>query len=104
MNQYALWVELEVKPETAESFRAEVLRNARASVADEPGCLRFDVLEPAPPSSPQPTRFHLYEIYVDEAAFKAHLATPHFHRFDQVTASWIAKKAVSFAQVTQNAK
>jgi quinol monooxygenase YgiN len=100
MSQYALWVELDVHPSDVDSFRAAVFANARASVAGEPGCRRFDVLEPLPAS---PT-FFLYEIYDDEAAFKAHLATSHFHAFDRLTAPWVARKSIRFLAVTQIAK
>jgi len=100
VSEHALWVDFEIKPEHVETFRVAVLRNARASVADEPGCLRFDVLD----ALPRAPRFFLYEIYVDEAAFQAHLATPHFKIFDTASAPWIARKAVQFASVTQIAK
>ena len=41
---------------------------------DEPGCRRFDVVEPPGEAD----RILLYEIYDDRAAFEAHLKTPHF--------------------------
>jgi len=53
-----------------------VRRNAAASVCDEPGCRRFDVLVP---DGDDP--FVLYEIYDSPAAFEAHLLTPHFAAF-----------------------
>jgi quinol monooxygenase YgiN len=100
MGQHAVWVEFNLLPQHVAEFRAAVLRNAQASVATEPGCLRFDVLD-ALPSAP---RIHLYEIYADEAAFKAHLTTAHFQVFDRLTAPWIAGRTVTFASVTQIAK
>jgi len=100
VSQHALWVDFEIKPEHVDAFRAAVLHNARSSVASEPGCLRFDVLD----ALPRAPRFYLYEIYVDENAFQAHLATPHFKIFDTLTAPWIARKALVFAEVTQIAK
>src|SRR5437867_4790872 len=72
MGQYAVWVEFDVMPRHFAEFRAALLVNARSSVATEPGCLRFDGLDAAASAS----RIHLYEIYADEAAFKAHLETP----------------------------
>jgi quinol monooxygenase YgiN len=41
-------------------------------LADEPGCSRFDVLV----DPKVPTKFTLYEIYDDEAAFDAHRKIP----------------------------
>ena len=46
----------------------------QGSVRDEPGCFRFDIHQDAE----VPTRFYLYKVYTDEAAFQAHLETPHF--------------------------
>ena len=100
MGQYAVWVEFDLLPQHVAEFRTAVLLNARTSVATESGCLRFDVLEPVP-SAP---RVFLYEIYGDEAAFKAHLATAHFQVFDRQSMPWIARKAVTFGNVTQIAK
>ena len=48
--------------------------DAQGSVRDEPCCFRFDIHQDAE----VPTRFYLYEVYTDEAAFQAHLETPHF--------------------------
>jgi len=100
MSQHAVWVEFEVLPQHLQQFREAVLKNARASVATEPGCLRFDVLE-AVPAAP---RVLLYEIYDNEAAFKAHLETRHFQEFDKQSAPWVVRKAVQFGHVTQIAK
>ena len=100
MSEYSVWVEFDVLPQHLEEFREAVLKNARASVATEPGCLRFDVLD-AVPAAPQ---ILLYEIYLNEAAFKAHLETRHFQEFDRRSAPWVARKAVQFGSVTQIAK
>jgi (4S)-4-hydroxy-5-phosphonooxypentane-2,3-dione isomerase len=85
MGQYAVWVEFDVMPRHFGEFRAALLVNARSAVATEPGCLRFDVLDAAASAS----RIHLYEIYADEAAFKAHLETPHFKVFDRLAGPWL---------------
>ena len=50
------------------------------------------------------SRIHLYEIYADEAAFKAHLETPHFKVFDRLAGPWLESKSVTFAAITQIAK
>ena len=39
--------------------------------------MRFDVLR----SVEEPTKFALYEVYRDDAAFKAHQETPHYARW-----------------------
>jgi quinol monooxygenase YgiN len=77
------------KPEHRGEFREAMLANAQASRAREPGCRRFDVCESA-----DGAQIFLYEIYDDEAAFKAHLATDHYLRFSERTTPWVAEKRV----------
>ena len=86
---YVVIVDFKLKPEHAAAFHASIITNARASVADEPGCSQFDVCV-----DPQDlTSIFLYEIYNDRAAFEAHLKTPHFAVFDKESAPWVASKA-----------
>ena len=42
---FSLWVTLEITPEGREEFLEAIAINARASVRDEEGCYRFDVIE-----------------------------------------------------------
>ena len=56
----------------------------------EPGCRRFDVLEPLD----DPDRILLYEIYDDRKAFDHHVKTPHFATFEAATADMVEKKTV----------
>ena len=65
-----IYVEFTIKAAAVERFRALILENARLSLANEPGCRRFDVLIDAA----SPNRIVLYEIYKDPAAFDAHMA------------------------------
>jgi quinol monooxygenase YgiN len=75
--QLVLLVEFLVRPGFAERFGELVLANAQASIEQETGCRRFDVLvEPL-----NGRRFVLYEIYDDEAAFEQHLRSPHYRSF-----------------------
>ena len=77
------------KPEFRAQFRAAMIENAEASRTREPACSQFDVCE-----STDGAVIFLYEIYDDEAAFKAHLATDHFLRFNALTTPWTADKRV----------
>ena len=72
-----IYVEFTIKAAAVERFRALILENARLSLANEPGCRRFDVLIDAA----SPNRIVLYEIYKDPAAFDAHMATAHYKAF-----------------------
>ena len=77
------------KAEHRDAFRKAMVENAAASRTREPGCRQFDVCESADGS-----QVFLYEIYDDEAAFKHHLATDHFLRFNELTTPWTAEKRV----------
>ena len=89
MTGFVVTVVFRPRPEHRVAFRAAILENAAASVKDEPGCSVFDVCE-----SKDGHEIFLYEIYDDEAAFKAHLATAHFKSFDAKAGPWVAEKRV----------
>ena len=74
----------------APAFRAAVLAQAATSLALEPGCRVFEVSSPAG----RENEFLLYEVYDDEAAFRAHLATAHFRDFDRETRPMVESKTV----------
>jgi quinol monooxygenase YgiN len=57
----------------ADEARALLAHHSRASAA-ETGCIQFLAHQDAE----DPTRFVLYETYVDDAAFAAHRRTEHF--------------------------
>ena len=67
---------LDARPGLADEFRDRIVELVRA-VRREPGCVTFTAYE----ARDTPGRFYLYEIYSDAAAFNAHLATDHVHRF-----------------------
>jgi autoinducer 2-degrading protein len=73
MALFVLIAELQVKPDSVEKFLPLILANAQASVQNEPGCLQFDVTQQAD----DPTKFALYEVYIDAAAFESHGKQPH---------------------------
>ncbi|MBW5833070.1 (4S)-4-hydroxy-5-phosphonooxypentane-2,3-dione isomerase [Yersinia enterocolitica] len=68
-------VEINVKEDKVGQF-VEVFRANHQGSILEPGNLRFDVLQ----DESIPTRFYIYEAYVDEAAVAAHKKTPHYLR------------------------
>jgi autoinducer 2-degrading protein len=80
---FTVVVHLAAQPARLAEFLAGIRANARASLRDEPGCLRFDVHQQVD----DPTRFVLHELYVDEDAFYAtHRTTPHYAAWQQVAA------------------
>jgi len=66
-------VEINIKPDKVDEF-LDVFRANHEGAIQEPGNLRFDVLQ----DSKVKTRFFIYEAYKDEAAVLAHKETPHY--------------------------
>ena len=87
---FVVIVFFEAKAAHVAEFSAAITENAVASVRDEPGCSQFDVAQ----DPDDPASFFLYEIYDDEAAFKAHIETEHFKHFDAISVPWTASKKV----------
>jgi autoinducer 2-degrading protein len=86
---YVVTVVFRATPEHRDDFREAMIENATASRTREPGCRRFDVCEKADRSE-----IFLYEVYDDESAFRAHLATEHFRAFDAKVKPWVEHKHV----------
>ena len=94
MAPLAILVEFTIKPDAVGRFRELIVTNATRSLADEPGCQRFDVLAPAD----EPARIVLYEIYDDDRAFELHLATPHYKEFAAVAEPLIETRSIKKLQ------
>jgi autoinducer 2-degrading protein len=70
----AIWVKARIKPDQRARFLQAIEVDALGSERDEPGCLRFNVLQDAEDANV----FYFYEVYADEAALEAHRQTPHY--------------------------
>lgn len=81
-----LHVNIHVKPEYVEAFRAATIENARNS-AQEPGIARFDFLHLAD----DPNRFSLIEVYRTEEAVAAHKLTPHYAKWTEAVTDMMAE-------------
>ncbi len=89
-------VQVQVKPECVEAFKAATLANARASV-QEPGIARFDVMQQAD----DPTRFVLVEAYRTADAPAQPKETPHYATWRDTVAPMMAapRTSVKFGNV-----
>jgi autoinducer 2-degrading protein len=83
---YVVSVTVFVTPGFADQFIAAVLDNAR-NTRHEPGNLRFDVCQ----AEDDPNRFLLYEVYKEKEDFTRHQQTPHYARFRDAVAPWMAQ-------------
>lgn len=66
-------VEINVHEDKIEQF-IDVFRQNHLGSVQEEGNLRFDVLQ----DPDTPTRFYIYEAYVDEQAVALHKTMPHY--------------------------
>lgn len=75
---FTVIAEFEVDAANLEEFMAAAREDATRSLADEPGCLQFDInVDKASTSS----RVVFYEVYRSKEAFDDHLETPHLAAF-----------------------
>ena len=97
---YVVIVDFELLPDAPKADARKLLaQNASASFQNESGCLRFDVVE----TQNEAAAFTLYEVYADEAAFAAHLKTPHFLAFDQDSQNFFGGKNIRLGRLTTEA-
>ena len=68
----ALFVTVRMKPEYRDQILKGALEDGRGSRNDEPGCLRFDVIQ----DDKDPNTIYFYEVYRDEAPRDAHRPAP----------------------------
>jgi autoinducer 2-degrading protein len=95
-NVYAIWVTVKVKPDKREQFLSVIEDDSICSVRDEPGCVRFDVLQ----DQSDPNTYYFYEVYHDEAAFQAHTQTPHLARWRAAAAEVLEGPSVALRTTT----
>ncbi len=87
--------EFVVKPDCLDAFLALARDDACHSLADEPGCRQFDVVQ----MEGAPHHVLFYEVYDSRAAFDIHLQTPHLARFREgFPALVVEERPVRFAR------
>ena len=67
----AIWVKVKVKADRRADFLKAIEVDALGSERDEPGCLRFNVLQ-------DENVYYFFEVYRDQAALEAHREAPHY--------------------------
>jgi len=85
-----IMVRLEVKPERLNEFLQLASFNAAES-RKEPGNVRFDLVR----SNVTPNLFALYEVYLDDAAVRAHTETTHYARWRAEVESHLVTPRIS---------
>lgn len=93
---FIVHVNVHVKPEFVDDFKAVTLANARQSV-NEPGIARFDVIQ----QLDDPTRFLLVEVYRTPDDPARHKETTHYQTWRDTVADMMAEPrgSVKYASV-----
>ncbi len=89
---FGIFASIKIKSDQRESFLAGITENAKLSVQDEPGCLRFDVFR----DDEDEDRYMLYEVFTDEKAWQAHIEMPHAQRTMKGSNEWGVKGSTEF--------
>lgn len=76
MAKVALVVNFNVKPECMDDFLAIIRPHARDTLAEEDGCVQFDVMTAAEGAP----NVILYEVYADQAAYDLHRSSERLQR------------------------
>ena len=97
MSQVALLAEFEVQGQDLDLFLAAAKRELRAVRANEPGCLRFDVVV----FDDQPGRGMFVEVFKDQAAADDHRDTPQFSAFfddiSEIDVTWTVRRGAALS-------
>lgn len=86
-----VWVQLRVRPAEEARFRAAATTLAERSLAEEVGCLQYDVVSLDPASC----LYSIYEVYADEAALAAHRAAPRYAEWEAMAPSFFEEGGAS---------
>ena len=93
--------ELEINPAQLERYTDAVREEMETSVRTEPGVLAIYAVA----EKDHPHKLRFFEIYADEAAYRAHIASPHFRKYVEITKGMIrSRKLLDTVPVQLSAK
>ena len=82
--------EVEVHPEYVESYLPFAAEVAAASVKSEPGVVSIFPMQ----DKKNTCQFRIIEIYADDGAYKAHIASAHFQKYKKGTLHMVKRLAL----------
>ena len=82
--------EVEVHPEYVESYLPFAAEVAAASVKNETGVVSIFPMQ----DKKNPCQFRIIEIYADDEAYKAHIASVHFQKYKKGTLHMVKRLAL----------
>ncbi len=96
MSRISIVVEFTPKPGCFDAFAAHIRTHATATLAEEPGCERFDVMLPLGEDGlPDGKRIMLVEVYTNMDAVRAHRANPRMPIVGAVSAPLIDDRVLT---------
>jgi quinol monooxygenase YgiN len=96
----AILAYLTTKPGKEAEFAEKMTAQAKRCLANEPGCLQFDVVQ----DPKDQTRFVMLEVYADDAAIKAHQDSQHFKDFRPVVSELVADRKIEVLNMVSDGK
>ncbi|HYF08126.1 MAG TPA: putative quinol monooxygenase [Acetobacteraceae bacterium] len=100
MPRIAIVVEFRVREGQHGAFDAIIREHARLTKKEEPGCERFDVLQPrGRDGKPDLTRIMLVEVYADDAAVEAHTKNPRLARVREAYTPLIEGRTLTMCEM-----
>jgi len=78
---YVRVAEIEIDPMQLEAYKAALREHIESAIRAEPGILSLEAVA----EKANPTHIHVFEVYTDAAAYKAHLEASHFKTYKAVT-------------------
>ena len=84
---YIVQVHVHVNPEQVDSFINATRENAKSSTSNEPGIIRFDVMQ----LEEDPSRFELLEVYRTRDDSIKHKETSHYKRWREIAEPLMAE-------------
>ena len=94
MTKIALIVEFQVKSEHRADFITLMREHAEGTLAEEEGCVQFDLLLPN-----ENGRVFLYEVYRDEAALKEHMGSARLANTRAGYDGWVEDRVIHVCTV-----
>src|SRR5687768_14633923 len=80
--------ELEIDPTQLDRYTAALREEMETSVRVEPGVLAIYAVA----EKDHPHKLRFFEMYADESAYRAHIASPHFRKYVEVTRDMITSR------------
>jgi quinol monooxygenase YgiN len=97
MAKQAVLVRYTVKPRKMAELLGILKDHIAKTRAGEPGCVQFDVLVPHEGGD----CVHLYEVYADEDAFRAHNASEQLAKYKAATNALLDERAITWCTVEE---